>query len=77
VEAAYVLRLALAQDDPSSGPLNMALAGWDAEAEPVWRELLPLRYAVRQGTPAAWEPLLDHLLYRYRAQFELDLARKV
>jgi hypothetical protein len=39
--------------------------------------LLPLRYAVRQGTPAAWEPLLDHLLYRYRAQFELDLARKV
>ena len=77
VEAAYVLRLALAQDDPSSPPLSSALAAWDAEAEPVWRELLPLRYAVRQGTPAAWEPLLNHLLYRYRAQFELDLARKV
>ena len=31
---------------------------------------------MRQGTPAAWEPLLNHLLYRYRAQFELNLARK-
>ena len=76
VEAAYVLRLALALGDPSSGPLTAAVAAWDAEAEPVWRELLPLRHAVRQGTPAAWEPLQHHLLYRYRARFELSLARQ-
>ncbi len=76
VEAAYVLRLARALDDPSSGPLAAAVAAWDTEAEPVWRELLPLRYAVLQGTRAAWEPVENHLLYRYRAQFELTLARK-
>ncbi len=75
MEAAYVLRLAVALGDPSVGPRSAALAAWGAEAEPVWRELLPLRYAVRQGTPAAWEPLLNHLLYRYRARFESDLAR--
>jgi len=76
VEAAYVLRLARALDDPSSGPLAAAIVAWDTEAEPVWRELLPLRYAVLQGTRAAWEPLENHLLYRHRAQFELTLARK-
>jgi hypothetical protein len=120
VEAAYVLRLAQALRDPSSGSLARtfhaprrvrarglqgrgrslvgrvpsrgallpfpsecetcgladAVAAWDAEAEPCWRELLPLRYAVRQGTETAWQPLQHHLLYRYRAQFELTLDRK-
>ena len=76
VEAAYVLRLAQALRDPLSGALADAVAAWDAEAEPAWRELLPLRYAVREGTETAWQPLQHHLLYRYRAQFELTLARK-
>jgi hypothetical protein len=76
VEAPYVLRLALALGDPFSSSLAAAVAAWDAEAEPVWRALLSLRYAVRQGTRAAWEPLQHHLLYRYRTQFELTLAQK-
>ena len=75
VEAAYVLRLAQAPGDPSSGSLADAVAAWDAEVEPAWQELLPLRYAVRQGTQTAWQPLQHHLIYRYRAQFELTLAR--
>jgi tetratricopeptide (TPR) repeat protein len=75
VEAAYVLRLALALGDPASGTLTATVASWDADAEPLWRDLLPLRHALHQGTPAAWETLQHHLLYRYRAQFELTLAR--
>lgn len=76
VEAAYLLRLARAIGDSSVGSRTAALDAWDAEAEPIWPWLLPLRSAARRQSPAGWRTLRNHLLYRYRARFELDLARK-
>jgi len=75
-DAAYLLRLALALGDVSVKPRAADLAVWEADAEPIWSELLPLRYAVREGSRAAWRKLQKHLLYRYRARFELALTGK-
>ncbi len=50
------------------------MATWNADPEPIWPELLPLRHAVCTGTAAAWPALQNHSLYRYRAQFEMALA---
>ena len=74
-EAAYLLRLAKLLNDPSAPARAAAFADWNAQAGDQWPKLLPLRLALSSDSRAAWTPLENDLLYRYRARFEQSLIQ--
>jgi hypothetical protein len=74
-EALYVLRVALAENDPTAAPRRAKIEAWNREADPQWAKYQPLRWAlsrhVLEGSMDGWEKLQSHPIFGIRAKFEL------
>lgn len=78
VETLYVLRVALAENDPTAPHRKQIVEEWNRAARPEWRERLPLRAclsdAVLSENSGTWQSLLSHPLYHKRAEYELSIV---
>ncbi|MFN6017313.1 MAG: hypothetical protein ACK49N_07025 [Verrucomicrobiota bacterium] len=73
-EALYVLRVALAENDPTATARREKIEAWNREADPDWAKYQPLRWArshhVLDGSMDGWEKLQAHSIFGVRAKFE-------
>jgi len=78
-EALYVLRVALAENDPTAKTRREKIKAWNRDADPDWEKYQPLRWAlsrqVLDGSLDGWKKLEAHPIYGIRARFELENAR--
>ncbi|MCX6970306.1 MAG: hypothetical protein NTV93_09160, partial [Verrucomicrobia bacterium] len=77
-EALYVLRVALAENDPTTEARRAKIEAWNRDADPEWRKHQPLRWAlsraVLDGSLEGWEALRSNTIFGTRAQFEFRKA---
>jgi hypothetical protein len=74
-EALYVLRVALAENDPTAAARRSKIEAWNREADPEWAKYQPLRWAlsrhVLDGSMDGWEKLQSHPIFGIRSRFEI------
>jgi len=74
-EALYVLRVAVAENDPTADARRKKIEVWNRDADPAWGKYQPLRWAlcreVLDGSLDGWKKLEQHPIYSARASFEI------
>jgi hypothetical protein len=75
-EALYVLRVALAENDPTADTRCEKVEAWNRDADPEWAKYQPLRWALSRQVVSSsldgWRKLEAHPIFRIRAGFELQ-----
>jgi hypothetical protein len=73
-EALYVLRVALAENDPTAAARRAKIEAWNRDADPEWAKYQPLRWAlsrhVLDGSFDGWKKLEAHPIFGIRANYE-------
>jgi hypothetical protein len=75
-EALYVLRVALAENDPTAAARREKIEAWNREADAEWAKYQPLRWAlcrhVLDGSVDGWQGMQSHPIFGIRAGHELE-----
>ena len=75
-EALYVLRVALAENDPTAKARRAKIEAWNRDAGSDSEKYQPLRWAlcreVLDGSLDGWKKLEAHPIFGLRARFELE-----